>query len=182
MTAVIGTDGPDTLLGTTAAEALVGLGGDDTIRGGGGADSVLGGAGEDTLELPVGRSSFGVGSPAEGVLEISPLGGPGGSGPPLWVAGVERFEVIASNVTVTYTLAELLAAFGHGEPAPADWDALAGLHQANFAATGTWSLAGADSVPSPGGSGGGTPSPTTDWNALAAQAEANFAATGQWFL
>ncbi|MBL6458687.1 hypothetical protein JMJ55_25450 [Belnapia sp. T6] len=64
-------------------------------------------------------------------------------------------------------------------PAPnrpvVDWDALAALVEANFAATGKWFVPDDVSVPAP-------IQPVVDWDAIAAQVEANFAATGQWFL
>jgi hypothetical protein len=46
---VVGTEGDDTLAGTSAADIICGLGGADTIDGVEGADVLLGGAGNDTL-------------------------------------------------------------------------------------------------------------------------------------
>jgi len=47
----LGTDGDDTLTGTSAAETFVGGQGNDTMTGGGGADSFRGGAGDDVIGI-----------------------------------------------------------------------------------------------------------------------------------
>ncbi|SMH28420.1 beta strand repeat-containing protein [Azospirillum agricola] len=49
MSALIGTNGNDTLLGSLEDDAIYGLGGDDWLDGGGGANRLIGGAGNDTL-------------------------------------------------------------------------------------------------------------------------------------
>ncbi len=46
---IVGTDGDDTLNGTTGADVIVGLGGNDTIGGNLGDDVICGGTGADTL-------------------------------------------------------------------------------------------------------------------------------------
>jgi hypothetical protein len=46
---VVGTDGPDRLVGGSDDDVLCGLGGDDTLNGGSGADVLDGGAGNDVL-------------------------------------------------------------------------------------------------------------------------------------
>jgi CSLREA domain-containing protein len=46
---ILGTAGPDILIGTDANEDLCGLQGDDTIRGGGGNDNLFGNEGDDRL-------------------------------------------------------------------------------------------------------------------------------------
>jgi serralysin len=58
------------------------------------------------------------------------------------------------------------------EPPPeeVDWNALAAVVLANFAATGQW-FPGVE-----------LPPPPVDWDAVAAEVTANFEATGQWFL
>jgi hypothetical protein len=47
---ILGTPGPDTLLGGATADLICGLGGDDTIEGAGGDDTLIGGPGDDRLE------------------------------------------------------------------------------------------------------------------------------------
>jgi len=56
------------------------------------------------------------------------------------------------------------------EPGDVDWNALAAVVQANFAATGKW-FPGIELPPEP-----------VDWNAVAAEVTMNFEETGQWFL
>jgi uncharacterized repeat protein (TIGR01451 family) len=46
----VGTDGPDTITGTTKRDVIVGLGGDDLIRGLEGRDVICGGQGNDRLK------------------------------------------------------------------------------------------------------------------------------------
>jgi hypothetical protein len=46
---VLGTPGPDILIGEATADLICGLGGDDEIDGGDGADAILGGEGNDRL-------------------------------------------------------------------------------------------------------------------------------------
>jgi len=47
----LGTDGNDTLVGSSASETLVAGAGNDTLRGNGGADVLYGGAGDDVFVL-----------------------------------------------------------------------------------------------------------------------------------
>lgn len=47
---IIGTEGPDTLLGDNGSDCIFGLGGDDHLVGGNGADRLLGGDGNDVIE------------------------------------------------------------------------------------------------------------------------------------
>ena len=47
---VIGTNGPDTIVGSPLSNSLQGGGGNDAISGGGGGDSLSGGTGEDVLD------------------------------------------------------------------------------------------------------------------------------------
>ena len=47
---IVGTEGNDTLLGSSASEVIHGLGGNDRIGAGGGDDSILGGDGNDILD------------------------------------------------------------------------------------------------------------------------------------
>ena len=47
---IVGTDGPDLLMGTVADDVIRGLGGDDLIYGADGKDRICGGAGADVLE------------------------------------------------------------------------------------------------------------------------------------
>ncbi|MBI4207825.1 MAG: hypothetical protein HY527_22630 [Betaproteobacteria bacterium] len=66
---VVGTDGNDIILGSSASELLRGLGGDDRIYGSGGNDTFEGGAGEDTLTGSTGNDTY--------VFNVGD-GGPGG--------------------------------------------------------------------------------------------------------
>lgn len=103
------------ILGTAANENTVGGAGDDTIRSSAGDDAIEGGAGFDTYVLSLGRSSFVVTSPAEGVFVIHPaLGGPRAGFGTDTVSGVENFQIVSSNTTVTVPAAEMLARFNFG--------------------------------------------------------------------
>lgn len=46
---IVGTEGPDRLVGTAGDDVICGLGGNDTLVGGGGDDVLVGGDGNDTL-------------------------------------------------------------------------------------------------------------------------------------
>jgi Ca2+-binding RTX toxin-like protein len=108
---VVGQDMP----GTAADDSTVGGAGDDTIRSSAGDDAVEGGAGDDTYVLNLGRASFVVTSPAEGVLVFHPSpGGPGANFGTDTVTGVEFFRVISSNTTETVAAADMLARFNFG--------------------------------------------------------------------
>lgn len=105
----------ENMVGTAANDDMAGGAGDDTIRSGAGDDRIEGGAGFDTYVLGLGRSSFVVTSPGDGVLVIHPAtGGPGAGFGTDTVTGVEEFEIVSSNATVTVSAAEMLARFNFG--------------------------------------------------------------------
>src|SRR5262249_40906789 len=47
---IVGTNGPDNLVGGPEDDIICGLGGDDTLSGGAGNDLILGGGGNDTID------------------------------------------------------------------------------------------------------------------------------------
>jgi Ca2+-binding RTX toxin-like protein len=57
LTAIRGTDGPDTLVGTAASDLILGLGGNDQILGAAGDDLLFGGDGDDTFVLQAGDTN-----------------------------------------------------------------------------------------------------------------------------
>ncbi|HEX6576780.1 MAG TPA: ExeM/NucH family extracellular endonuclease [Jiangellaceae bacterium] len=76
-----GTDGPDTLTGTTKPDVIMGLGGNDVIRGGNDDDVICGGAGDDVLRGENGVDTL-LGGFGDDVLfggngDDSLIGGPG---------------------------------------------------------------------------------------------------------
>ena len=115
MAQINGTDGDDSLAGTAAEDVMVGGAGDDTIRSSAGDDAIEGGAGLDTYVLNIGRSGFGMTSPAEGVFVIQPTpGGLGGSFGTDTVTGIESFGIVSSTGTMTLSADEMLARFSDG--------------------------------------------------------------------
>jgi Ca2+-binding RTX toxin-like protein len=103
------------MAGTAAAEAMVGGAGDDTIRSSAGDDTIEGGAGLDTYVLSLGRGSFVVTSPGGGVLTLRAApGGPGANFGTDTVTGVESFQIVSSNGTLTVPATEMLARFSFG--------------------------------------------------------------------
>src|SRR3712207_6108960 len=76
-----GTDGNDTLRGTTGVDVIMGLGGNDTITGGNADDVVCGGAGDDSLAGENGNDvllgGFGVDTLDGGNGDDTLVGGPG---------------------------------------------------------------------------------------------------------
>lgn len=62
---IVGTPGPDRLVGTKRADVICGLGGDDTIFGRGGADRILGGTGNDVIRGGGGRDAVDGGEGAD---------------------------------------------------------------------------------------------------------------------
>jgi Ca2+-binding RTX toxin-like protein len=62
---VIGSEGPDNILGTTAANRLEGRGGDDSISGDASNDAILGGAGADTTHGDAGNDNIDGGTGAD---------------------------------------------------------------------------------------------------------------------
>ena len=104
-----------TIHGTTGADRMTGGAGGDTIRSSAGDDTIEGGAGFDTYALSLGRASFVVTSPADGVLVFHPAPG----GPPLnfgtdTVSGVESFQLVGPYSTLTVPLGEMMARFNQG--------------------------------------------------------------------
>jgi hypothetical protein len=115
MAQINGTDGDDSLAGTAAEDVMLGDAGDDTIRSSAGDDAIEGGAGLDTYVLNIGRSGFGMTSPAEGVFVIQPTpGGLGGSFGTDTVTGIESFRIVSSTGTMTLSADEMLARFSDG--------------------------------------------------------------------
>jgi CSLREA domain-containing protein len=53
-----GSDGPDKLIGTSAADVIAGAGGDDVIKGGDGDDVICGGGGDDLIRGDNGRDNI----------------------------------------------------------------------------------------------------------------------------
>lgn len=101
--------------GTTGADWQAGGAGDDTIRSSAGNDTVSGGGGADTYVLNLGRSGFVVTSPSEGVLVFRPAaGGPMATFGVDTVSGVESFQIVSSNTTVTVAAADMMARFNFG--------------------------------------------------------------------
>ncbi len=130
-----------TIAGTNGADRQTGGAGDDTIRGSAGDDTIEGGAGSDTYVLHLGRAGLVVTSPAEGVLVLRPApSGPRlGSGTDT-VSGVESFQLVGPDGTLTVAAEEMMARFNFGyaqAPTAAD-DKLVGA-------------AGADSIDGLGG-------------------------------
>ncbi len=95
------------IIGTGGADRQTGGAGNDTIRSSAGDDTVSGGAGADTYVLNLGRGSFVVTSPSDGVFVCRPAA----SGLATdfgvdTVSGVESFRLVSSNTTVTVAAAE----------------------------------------------------------------------------
>lgn len=109
-----GTDGNDTLRGGTGNDAVNGGLGDDLIRSDAGDDAVQGGAGFDTYALNIGRGSFVVTSAGDGVLVFRPAPGSMSNFGVDKVSGVESFQIVSSNGTVTVSAADMLARFNFG--------------------------------------------------------------------
>lgn len=108
--------------------------GNDTLRGTSGDDAVQGGAGVDTYVLNVGRSSFVVTSPSEGVFVIhAPPTGPSLNMGTDTIKGVENFQIVSSNTTVTVSASEFLKRynFGYSHAATEGNDKLLGSYGAN---------------------------------------------------
>ena len=103
------------MLGTAANDDMVGGAGDDTIRSSPGDDRIDGGGGDDTYVLGLGRGSFVVTSPGDGVLVVHAApGGPGASFGTDTISGVERFDIVTSDTTVSVAASEMLARFNFG--------------------------------------------------------------------
>lgn len=101
--------------GTAGADWQAGGAGDDTIRSSAGNDTISGGGGTDTYVLNLGRSSFAVTSPSEGVLVFRPAaGGPMANFGVDTVSGVEKFQIVSSMTTVTVAASEMMARFNFG--------------------------------------------------------------------
>jgi Ca2+-binding RTX toxin-like protein len=75
---IVGTPGPDALVGTPGRDVICGLGGADRIDGGAGNDVLLGGPGDDTLEGNLGRDVL--------------LGGPGNDRIDAWDGARDRVD------------------------------------------------------------------------------------------
>ena len=100
MGTVFGTNGPDTLDGTTLADILYGYGGDDTLRGYEGNDKLIGGTGADTMIGGTGDDRFYVDSIGDIVTENA------GEGTDLVAASVSySLNANVENLTLTGALA-----------------------------------------------------------------------------
>ena len=103
------------IYGTTGADWQAGGAGVDTIRSSAGNDTISGGGGVDTYVLNLGRSSFVVTSPSEGVLVFRPAaGGPMANIGVDTVSGVETFQIVSSMTTTTVSASEMMARFNFG--------------------------------------------------------------------
>jgi len=109
-----GTNGNDTLRGGTGNDAVNGGLGDDLIRSDAGDDAVQGGAGFDTYALNLGRGSFVVTSAGDGTFTFRPAPGSLSNFGTDKVSGVESFQIVSSNGTVTVAAADMLARFNFG--------------------------------------------------------------------
>ena len=114
--------------GTRGADRQIGGAENDTLRSSAGDDAVQGGAGFDTYALNLGRGSFVVTSPSEGVFVFRPAAGSMLNFGVDTVSGCESFRIVSSNTTVTVSAADLMARFnfGHSHAPTAGDDKLLG--------------------------------------------------------
>lgn len=87
--AIVGTDGPDTLVGSRAGDVIFGRAGKDVLRGRDGHDCLVGGAGNDTLRGESGDDRLTGGAGADMLV--------GGSGVNAYDAGPGNDVVDAAN-------------------------------------------------------------------------------------